>query len=174
MRIGRRDSGKKPEEQPPADPTKSAADRAKDAEELQKLEEKYAGAKSFDWSKVKGPGKGKIAKQREEVKKKEKEEQAAAAAEDKPLAQLKKQLTKEQKIGAAVFFPLLFVAFYFLLRGDPGLGEGLTASQQQQMEQQSKKEMIDAYKALEKEYGADHPEVKQQREMMRQMKVDPK
>jgi hypothetical protein len=165
--------GVNPEESPPEPPAPSLGTAPSEDAERKALEEKYAAPKAFDWSKVKGPGKGRIAKEREERKKQEAAEQSAIEAEDKPLAQLKRQLTRTEKIAASIFFPVLLVVFYFLLRGDPGLGEALSSSERQRIEQESKQEMITAYKALEKQFGADHPEVKQQREMMRKMNVQP-
>ena len=142
---------------------------SKDAAEQQSMEQKYAAPKEFDWSKVRGKGAGsKRASRRKE------ESESPSPEENKAVAAIRRLDKREMAIGATAAILVLAIIYFAFLRGDPGLNPTLSNSGLLRMGEESKKEMIDSYRALEKSFGPDHPEVRQQREMLRQMKIEPK
>src|SRR4051794_14375855 len=158
MRIGRKDAGEGPKDRPSADNAGGSPPIGSES------------APAFDWSKVRGSG-----KQKGEKRKKEKLESPKADDAAPKIPKWVPNLTRnEQYIAGGVAVLVLAILYFAFLRGDPGLAPVLTTSQQQQMEQQAKKEMIDTYEAMEKKYGPENSEVQQQREMMRQLGVTPK
>jgi hypothetical protein len=142
--------------------------RSEDAADQQAMEEKYAAPKEFDWSKVRGRGAGpKREKQRKE------ESKSSTPEENKAVAVIRKLDKREMAIAATTAVLVLGIIYFTFLRGDPGLSPVLSNSELQRMGEESKKEMIDSYRELEKTFGADHPEARQQRELLRQMKIEP-
>jgi pyruvate/2-oxoglutarate dehydrogenase complex dihydrolipoamide acyltransferase (E2) component len=171
MRIGRHDADEQSKDPKPTDSTPADAEGLPENEELAK---KYAGGKAFDWSRVRGFGKAGRKARAEEKRRKaaESSEEPVAVDAASPLPKVRVPLTRnEMYIAGGVGVFILGLIYFAFLRGDPGLGESLSVSEKQQFERQAQKEMTDRIANLEKTLGTDHPEVQQEREMMRQLKA---
>jgi hypothetical protein len=167
MRIERKKDAPKEAEKPVLGEVDARLESTDDAEQ-QEAEQKYAGPKAFDWSKVRGGG---MAPKRETPRKEE--SKSASTEVNKAVAVIRTLDKRDIAIAATTVLLLIGIIYFAFLRGDPGLSPVLSNSELQRMGEESKKEMIDSYRALEKTFGADHPEARQQRELLRQMKIEP-
>lgn len=168
MPIDRKKDASEPAEGRDSDEV-DAQVRGENAANQQAMEEKYAAPKEFDWSKVRGKGMGaKREKQRKE------EIESSSPEENKAVAAIRKLDKREMAIAATTALLVIVIIYFAFLRSDPGLSPVLSDSELKRMGEESKKEMIDYYRSLEKSFGADHPEVRQQREMLKQMNIEPK
>jgi hypothetical protein len=156
MRIGRKDvKPKQPEPAAPADPKAAEAEAARQKE----LEQKYAAPKAFDWSRVRGSS-----QRRKEEKRARREEAAANAAADVDagVAPARKSIKREHAIAGAIVGVLLAIlSISYVVRSTGELAPALTveqAKQEQAAEQRGAREVLSK---LEKEYGSDHPQVRQ-------------
>jgi len=161
MPIGRNDASDGPKERPTGD----------DAPGRPPIDPSGAPP-TFDWSKVRG---GKESKAKKRKKKELEEEQAPDSGALPKLSRWAPNLTRnEQYLAGGVVVLLIGILYFAFFRAEPGLRNSLSASEAKQFEEKAQKEMIDSFDTLYKTYGPDHPEVKQQREMLRQMGLKPK
>jgi len=132
---------------------------------------------SFDWSKVKGAaapsGNAPASSESTAPFKKEKPAKKSSSKDDDekfawPLSR------NETYAASAIAVLFLGIIYFVFLRGDPTQKAAtITTLQLQQMGQDAAKEMKDSLAEMEKKYGPNHPEVQQQREMMKQLKIAP-
>jgi len=156
MRIGRKDA--KPKQQEPASPPDPKAAEAEAARQKE-LEQKYASAKAFDWSKVRSGG-----QRRREEKRARREEAAAKAAADVEAggAPARKPIKREHAIAGAVVGVLLAIfSISYVVRSTGELAPALSVEQAKKEQAEEQRGARAVLSKLEKEYGADHPQVKQ-------------
>jgi len=159
MKIGRKDDNEPSGMRPPATGAENDAGGERPP------------SASFDWSKVKGAG-APSASDAAPVKKERAPKKSASKDDDKKFVWPLNRNENYLAGGITVLF--LAIIYFAFLRGDPTQSAAtITTLQLQQMGQEAAKEMKDNLARMEKEFGPNHPEVQQQREMMKQLKIAP-